>query len=40
MAKQMNNAGTGFGFGAQFWGAAYKLRGNMMPSDYKHIALA
>ena len=39
MAKQMNNAGTALGFEAQLWAAADKLRGNMEPSDYKHVAL-
>jgi len=27
------------GFEAQLWAAADKLRGNMEPSDYKHVAL-
>ena len=39
MAKKMNNAGTTLGFEAQLWAAADKLRGNMEPSDYKHVAL-
>ena len=39
MAKKMNNAGSSFGFEAQLWAAADKLRGNMEPSDYKHVAL-
>ena len=39
MAKQKNNAGTTLGFEAQLWTAADKLRGNMEPSDYKHVAL-
>ena len=39
MAKQTNNAGTTLGFEAQLWAAADKLRGNMEPSDYKHVAL-
>ena len=39
MAKKMNNAGTALGFEAQLWAAADKLRGNMEPSDYKHVAL-
>ena len=39
MAKQTNNAGSGLGFEAQLWAAADKLRGNMEPSDYKHVAL-
>ena len=39
MAKQINTRGAGLGFEAQLWAAADKLRGNMEPSDYKHIAL-
>lgn len=39
MAKQMNNTGSNPGLEAQLWAAADKLRGNMEPSDYKHIAL-
>jgi len=39
MAKQNNNAGSGLGLEAQLWAAADKLRGNMEPSDYKHVAL-
>ena len=39
MAKQTNNAGASLGFEAQLWSAADKLRGNMEPSDYKHVAL-
>ena len=39
MAKQTNNAGSTLGFEAQLWAAADKLRGNMEPSDYKHVAL-
>ena len=39
MAKQGNNNGANLGFEAQLWGAADKLRGNMEPSDYKHVAL-
>ena len=39
MAKQANNNGTNLGFEAQLWAAADKLRGNMEPSDYKHVAL-
>ena len=38
MAKQANN-GANLGFEAQLWAAADKLRGNMEPSDYKHVAL-
>ena len=39
MAKKTNNAGSTLGFEAQLWAAADKLRGNMEPSDYKHVAL-
>ena len=39
MAKQMNTNGDNLGFEAQLWAAADKLRGNMEPSDYKHVAL-
>ena len=39
MTKQTNNAGSTLGFEAQLWAAADKLRGNMEPSDYKHVAL-
>ena len=39
MAKQANNNGANLGLEAQLWAAADKLRGNMEPSDYKHIAL-
>ena len=39
MAKQANNTGANLGFEAQLWAAADKLRGNMEPSDYKHVAL-
>ena len=39
MAKQANNNGGNLGFEAQLWAAADKLRGNMEPSDYKHVAL-
>ena len=39
MAKQINNAGSSLGFEAKLWAAADKLRGNMEPSDYKHVAL-
>jgi type I restriction enzyme M protein len=31
--------GAHLGFEAQLWAAADKLRGNMEPSDYKHVAL-
>ena len=39
MAKQANNKGAILGFESQLWAAADKLRGNMEPSDYKHVAL-
>ena len=39
MAKQAKNNGANLGFEAQLWAAADKLRGNMEPSDYKHVAL-
>ena len=39
MAKQANNTGANLGFESQLWAAADKLRGNMEPSDYKHVAL-
>ena len=39
MAKLANNSGANLGFEAQLWAAADKLRGNMEPSDYKHVAL-
>ena len=39
MTKQANNNGANLGFEAQLWAAADKLRGNMEPSDYKHVAL-
>ena len=39
MAKQSNNNGANLGFESQLWAAADKLRGNMEPSDYKHVAL-
>ena len=39
MAKQNSNNGANLGFEAQLWAAADKLRGNMEPSDYKHVAL-
>ena len=39
MADQISSAGTSLGFEAQLWAAADKLRGNMEPSDYKHVAL-
>ncbi len=39
MAKQATKNGANLGFEAQLWAAADKLRGNMEPSDYKHVAL-
>ena len=41
MAKQRNNNSNGasLGFEAELFKAADKLRGNMEPSDYKHVAL-
>ena len=39
MAKRIDNNGASLGFEAQLWAAADKLRGNMEPSDYKHVAL-
>ncbi|GAB6053104.1 class I SAM-dependent DNA methyltransferase [Magnetospira thiophila] len=33
------NNGANLGFEAQLWATADKLRGNMEPSDYKHVAL-
>ena len=39
MAERANNSGANLGFEAQLWAAADKLRGNMEPSDYKHVAL-
>ena len=39
MAKQASNDGANLGFEAQLWATADKLRGNMEPSDYKHVAL-
>ena len=39
VTKQTNNSGANLGFESQLWAAADKLRGNMEPSDYKHVAL-
>ena len=39
MAKQAIKNGANLGFEAQLWATADKLRGNMEPSDYKHVAL-
>ncbi|MBN4016430.1 type I restriction-modification system subunit M N-terminal domain-containing protein [Rhodospirillaceae bacterium AH-315-P19] len=37
--KTKNNNGANLGFEAQLFLAADKLRGNLEPSDYKHVAL-
>ena len=37
--KKQNGNGANLGFEAQLWATADKLRGNMEPSDYKHVAL-
>ena len=39
MAKNATGNDANLGFEAQLWAAADKLRGNMEPSDYKHVAL-
>ena len=39
MARKAKNTEANLGFEAQLWAAADKLRGNMEPSDYKHVAL-
>ena len=39
MAKKATTNDANLGFKAQLWAAADKLRGNMEPSDYKHVAL-
>ena len=39
MAKKAPNNDATLGFEARLWAAADKLRGNMEPSDYKHVAL-
>ena len=39
MAKKATSNDANLGFEAQLWAAADKLRGNMEPSDYKHVAL-
>jgi type I restriction enzyme M protein len=38
-AKGKNGSGANLGFEAQLFLAADKLRGNLEPSDYKHVAL-
>ncbi len=37
--RKENNGGANLGFEATLFLAADKLRGNMEPSDYKHVAL-
>jgi type I restriction enzyme M protein len=37
--KNYDNGGANLGFEAKLWATADKLRGNMEPSDYKHVAL-
>ena len=37
--NRQKTTGANLGFEAQLWAAADKLRGNMEPSDYKHVAL-
>jgi len=37
--NKKDNNGASLGFEAKLWQAADKLRGNMEPSDYKHVAL-
>ena len=37
--KKNDNGGANLGFEAKLWAAADKLRGNMEPSDYKHVVL-
>ena len=39
MAKKATGNDANLGFEAQLWAAADKLRGNMEPSDYKHVVL-
>ena len=39
MAKPEKNKGAHLGFESKLWATADKLRGNMEPSDYKHVAL-
>jgi type I restriction enzyme M protein len=39
MAKKKTNSDANLGFEAELFKAADKLRGNMEPSDYKHVAL-
>ena len=37
MTEQAINDGANLGFEARLWAAADKLRGNMEPSDHKHV---
>ncbi len=37
--EKRNGNGANLGFEAKLWAAADKLRGNMEPSDYKHVVL-
>lgn len=37
--KKQNGNSANLGFEAHLWAAADKLRGNMEPSDYKHVTL-
>jgi type I restriction enzyme M protein len=37
--SKANGKGANLGFEAELFRAADKLRGNMEPSDYKHVAL-
>ena len=39
MAQNKKGNGSNLGFEAELFKAADKLRGNMEPSDYKHVAL-
>ena len=39
MAKGKEDSGANLGFEGELFKAADKLRGNMEPSDYKHVAL-
>jgi len=38
-SKKQNGNGANLGFEAKLWATADKLRGNMEPSDYKHVTL-
>jgi len=38
-AGRASSRGANLGFEDRLWAAADKLRGNMEPSDYKHVAL-